>query len=478
MKEKKNIDRIFQEGFKDFEENPSDKIWDNIEAELDKRDGKKPFFIPLWFKIGGAAAVLALILASLIFTNTQDPFSGEPEVVFENPESESNIISRTSSEPSDSTNIDPGSNNSITSKITNIPDHQPSTNSNPSKSSASDPSGNRVSRSSNFSKGTNKTSSENNAVSYAKKKNSKTKAGEEARIVTEAVEIIKQKLSAIAQSEISNNESLENSLNAEENNALVELEKNKQATEDLEEKDAKEKFKKLRFSTFAAPVVYQNIGSGNEISSQFDSNSSSSEVTISYGVKLAYALSDKIKIRTGVSKINMSYDITGISYTPAAIVSSLENIRPTEDNLDIRSDAGPGPLPTSLPSDNSLSTNVFTPGKINQQFGFIEVPLEIEFSLIDSRFGLNLIGGGSSLFLNTNSVDLISGNNSTNLGEASNINDTSFSTNIGFGMDYKLNDKFSINVEPIFKYQLNTFNNVNNVRPVNFGVYSGLSIKF
>ena len=34
MKEKKHIDRLFQEGFKDFEATPSDVVWKNIEAQL------------------------------------------------------------------------------------------------------------------------------------------------------------------------------------------------------------------------------------------------------------------------------------------------------------------------------------------------------------------------------------------------------------------------------------------------------------
>lgn len=267
-------------------------------------------------------------------------------------------------------------------------------------------------------------------------------------------------------------------LEKKEENALAQIEEEKKNHE-KEEAIAESASKKLRLSTFAAPVFYKNMGSGNELSSQFSNNASSSEVTLSYGIKVAYELSDKIRIRTGISKLNMSYNIQDISYSPSAIAGRFENIRPAEDNLQIRSNAAPNTgLPSESFSQNSLASSIFTPGEINQQFGFIEVPLEIEYVVIDKKFGLNLIGGGSSLFLDRNRVDLVSGNATTNLGEASNINNTSFSTNIGLGMDYKLNDKFSISLEPIFKYQLNTFDNVNNVQPVNFGIYSGLNLKF
>ena len=42
MSDKKHIDRLFQEKFKDFDVNPSDKAWDGIEARLQKKKKKRP----------------------------------------------------------------------------------------------------------------------------------------------------------------------------------------------------------------------------------------------------------------------------------------------------------------------------------------------------------------------------------------------------------------------------------------------------
>ena len=66
MKEKKNIDRLFQEQLKDFESVPDPQIWLNIEAEL-KKDKKKRMVIPFWFRYAGTAA--ALLLGFLLFHN-------------------------------------------------------------------------------------------------------------------------------------------------------------------------------------------------------------------------------------------------------------------------------------------------------------------------------------------------------------------------------------------------------------------------
>ncbi len=61
MNNKKNIDRLFQEKFKDFEVAPNDGVWDRINESLPNKK-KKRRVIALWWQIGGVAAVIALLL--------------------------------------------------------------------------------------------------------------------------------------------------------------------------------------------------------------------------------------------------------------------------------------------------------------------------------------------------------------------------------------------------------------------------------
>ena len=54
-----------------------------------------------------------------------------------------------------------------------------------------------------------------------------------------------------------------------------------------------------------------------------------------------------------------------------------------------------------------------------------------------------------------------------------------FSTNFGIGLKYGFMKSFEFNVEPTFKYQLNTFSSdAGNFKPYLFGIYSGISYKF
>ena len=67
----------------------------------------------------------------------------------------------------------------------------------------------------------------------------------------------------------------------------------------------------------------------------------------------------------------------------------------------------------------------------------------------------------------------------THIGEANNINQISYSTNIGLGFNYNISKSFNFNFEPTFKYQLNAFSNDSgNFKPYIIGVYTGFSFKF
>jgi len=58
MSERKNIDKLFQEKFKDFEMEPSEQMWPRIEAKLKEKKDRK--IIPFWWKLSGVAATLLL----------------------------------------------------------------------------------------------------------------------------------------------------------------------------------------------------------------------------------------------------------------------------------------------------------------------------------------------------------------------------------------------------------------------------------
>ena len=58
MSEKKNIDRLFREKFKDFEVAPPDYVWENIRETLQEKNKRR--VVPLWIRLSGVAAILVV----------------------------------------------------------------------------------------------------------------------------------------------------------------------------------------------------------------------------------------------------------------------------------------------------------------------------------------------------------------------------------------------------------------------------------
>ena len=69
---KENIDKLYQEKLKNFNEVPDERVWNAISNSLDKKKKSRPI-IPIWWKLGGVAAIFVLLLYVFIpFENDQN----------------------------------------------------------------------------------------------------------------------------------------------------------------------------------------------------------------------------------------------------------------------------------------------------------------------------------------------------------------------------------------------------------------------
>lgn len=251
--------------------------------------------------------------------------------------------------------------------------------------------------------------------------------------------------------------------------------------EELNEKEEEKEKLVNRWQVYAnvAPVYYNSLGEGSHIDEQFVSNSKSGETNMSYGVNVSYALSKKLAIRSGVNSLDLSYDTDNVILyeSPSGNsntnpVNPLRNINLAPESQSLNALSGQNLGFQQIISDLSNAA-------ISQRLSYYEVPVELEYKLVNNRFGINLIGGLSTFFLNNNEVYSEFEEYTTYIGEANNINNVSFSTNLGVGMNYSFSEKFRFNLEPTFKYQLNAFNNTSgDFRPYIIGVYTGFSYKF
>ncbi|MFI2741763.1 outer membrane beta-barrel protein [Zhouia sp. PK063] len=488
MGDKKNIDRLFQEKFKDFEAIPPAHHWKAIEAKLNQQASTSKRVFPLWWTFSGVAAALLIFLGIWSYFNNP-PKNNKPSIT--------NVEQRA---------IPALSNKKATTKkteINNLPNKavSPSAIENVSVT-AQKPNVNSLKRASkNNSPLPNRkilTEEKSSAIADAiteKEKVNPGRSGNNQNSASISSTDIKTGGIAVAANENSSNGASSEEEGVTDNRPSIleaALEQQKLKENDVVENSSGSS--KWEIGADIAPVYYSSISEGSPIAKEFADNKKSGNVNISYGVNLAYQLNKKLTIRSGAKKVNYGYNTNDIAFT----VSGQSNIN---NSLALNSDPKLATASSSIKNAlqptpyvevhdkvqglsqaeriNSFVSTTEYEGIMKQEFSYIEVPLEIEYNILNTKLGINIIGGFSSLFLTNQSVLLKSSDFETTLNHGNNINPWNFSTNIGLGFDYLLTKQFSLNVEPMFKYQWNTFSQNNtDFKPYTLGVSTGLSFKF
>lgn len=263
---------------------------------------------------------------------------------------------------------------------------------------------------------------------------------------------------------------------AEKEKEVAEKTEEKKTAEEKDSKEKKEKKSNWIVSSSFSPVYMNLNGTGSTLDSKFVDNAKSYQTSMSYGVGLQYALNNKWTVRTGINALNFEYSTNDITYYYANNGAGLENVNENGTGSGIVVE-NPNPKDIAYNDDGMVTTRY--KGNINHRINYIEIPMELSYKILNKKFGVNVIGGISSIFLNDNRVSLVSSESNLNIGEANNLNKLHFSTNIGLGLRYNFMKTFQANLEPMFKYQINTYNgDAGNFKPYFIGVYSGISFSF
>jgi hypothetical protein len=502
---KKDIDKLFQDKLGDFREIPDEKVWKSIEQSLERRKQSKRI-IPIWWKLGGAAAILAI---SLLVWN---PFSN-PEPIDatitdveatapENPSQNKEGVKKSDRESeipasqitvTENDNIAPvpnTKNNSAgaarediqvvsgdsqtteltsttpASKIGNNDEvvvENSATDKVPGPVKEGDRSDNEIAQT-RLEPLPNENNSEQ--ISGVAEQAAEPGVADKEAVDAPAQTEIAQQIIEKETEEDSGKKSIFDEINNEEEEALAEV-----------------TGPKWSVGPSIAPVYFNSFGDGSPIHSNFASNSKSGNVNLSYGVAVSYDVTKKLSLRSGLHKVDYGYNTNDITFSSSLVASTSSeitniNYNSNSRNLVVESSASRSPN-QEFAANDIVAQSPSRSGKMVQEFGYLEVPLELKYAILDRKLGINLVGGFSSLFLVNNSVSLESSGTTTEMGEANNLNELNFSTNLGLGINYKLNDKMKVHLEPVFKYQMNMFSQVEgSFQPYSLGVYTGMSFKF
>ena len=500
---KKDIDKLFQDNLKDYRESPDERVWQSIENSLDQK--RKPRrVIPIWWKLGGAAAVL---LIALLVINPFDQ-SDVPDTIITDTENTDAPVNNDQMEEQFDSNRASETNEVPESSVVRSEESSPGpASTNTDAANAVEENNARISSDAITANETNRqnvivqeerdqidkpdhlveneiinkeeavalSQNEENVIEDNKEPADTMIAGN-----TEQQDIEKTSEAAINETAVAEESEDKNNIEETEKKSIFdEIKKQEEEKEALAENSAP----KWSVGPSIAPVYFNSFGEGSPIHSNFVSNSKSGNVNLSYGVAVAYELSDKLSVRSGLHRVDYGYNTDDITFSSSLVASTstqITNINYTNTSRNLVVESSTSPVPSQEVAVNDIvAPSPSRSGTMVQEFGYLEVPMELNYSLMDRKFNIDVIGGISSLFLVNNNVTLESSGSSTEMGEANNLNDVNFSTNIGLGMNYELTDKMKVHLEPMFKYQLNTFSDTEgNFQPYTLGIYSGLSFKF
>lgn len=446
MEERKDIERLFQEKFKNFEATPNPEVWNRIENKLKKK--KKRRVLPIWWFTSGIAA--SLIIGILLFNNTntkKEEFFEENPVVIKQIDTEIKVLEKPENKE-----------NSIETEIVfdDITKEIPRE---------------KLEQIKNEEKKTINSSLVDSKVAFQKsiKKESDKSEGflSDKKNVMEKIFSIEKEIQK-NENVIAKNDTISNSKTKKD--FIAEIKK----LDSLQVVVTKSE-KKWTVTPTVGVLNANSFSNASPLDQSLAANTSGNN-SVSFGIKIDYKLNDKWSLQAGIYQQNIDYSASDLTVVSNVAGSDFSNVNYNSDVSLIVANSNLFDSSLVLAGANIVSQDA----TLQQIYGYIEVPVEIKYTVIESsKFNTKLISGFSTLFLNKNNLSLQSSNNTRNIGTATNLNSINFSGNLGLDFNYSLNKKFNLNITPMFKVQMNTFSNsANGFKPYTIGIYSGLSYKF
>lgn len=466
------IDKYFKNRLDVPQEPPSD-AWDFIQNQIPKKEKRR--FFPLWIQLSGIASLAVFIAGGIYVFKSFNSESG----IHSNPVPSSAIVSGADSDDRSSEHRSQAEEHQTESEISDYNDNTTENTSRISYSnqnhSISNNSKSNIYTTNNYEKNSTffpSINNQNNNQSY--------------NDFSESGQLAQNSQDQNSADQITPNQPLPTNPFStpllekleKENKELIAM-TTKASKKKNSKKDLKKKIEFDRFyiSGFVSPMALNTFVGNSMLSDEMSQYKTENNVTLAYGVKGAYALSPRIKIRTGVSVVGFEQVTKNVPLTAnvgsgfsSAIVDSKNNVKYSGSLRIENNNYASSLINTEL---NNKSFN----GDIQQQSQYIEIPVEAEVALFQTNsIGISATAGGSTWLLSKNKIYAHTDEYTEELGKADNLNNTSFSANAGLKFDMKISEKVQVNVEPAFKYLFNPVNDIEKYNPYTVGVNAGVTV--
>jgi hypothetical protein len=217
----------------------------------------------------------------------------------------------------------------------------------------------------------------------------------------------------------------------------------------------------LFVSPYAGPSYYGIIGKGNSIATQYENETKKGLIDLNYGIYIRWMFDDKIGLRTGVGKTNISYATT-IQKNGSDFLNT--------SNINLNSGLTTQSINNQFVNDSEVV--------LTQKISYYEVPLEVYYTFINKKIIFSTAFGLSYLILDNNKL-LIKSNNipEYSVGKVTNLIDQSMCGNVKLILSYKILKSLNIDVSPSIQYHFIGFRDVKDFGTYFASIQAGISYK-
>jgi len=242
-----------------------------------------------------------------------------------------------------------------------------------------------------------------------------------------------------------------------------------------EEKDKKDKLinkkEKWALSVFAGVASSENTKNEKTLGNVNDSKQSNS-----FGVKTKYSINKKWAVGSGLKINELGQSVANVSYVSAkgnALFAPGEYASNSNSPVS-QASSNSDYILISNSTKEALKGDNIQSGKLDQNLRYIEMPLEVSYSVFNkNKASINLNTGGFVGKLISNNVAL----DGHSIGENVTANDYVYGSTLSSTIQYRVYKKTNVFVEPAMNYYINPLNS-QSFNQFQWGLNFGLNVSF
>jgi hypothetical protein len=198
------------------------------------------------------------------------------------------------------------------------------------------------------------------------------------------------------------------------------------------------------------------------------------------GLDLAYDFSGRLGFQTGAYLSNLGMVSPEVIAYESEGSKDIYKISSSTGIIDVKLHELPTEFVDNSVRRDSATNTLYIDSEVYQLFSYVEVPLVLNYRILNKRLGLQLNGGLSPGIMTNNETYFHYEGDRIDLDRSGQFYSMIYNSVVGFGFRYSITKQLSITLDPTFKYSLNSIRKDHSIgyHPYSFSVFTGLRLAF